>query len=148
MKFEIKPVSPGVYRSSQPITVEDFEAIKALGIYLVVDLEQQFEESPWRTIDETLFEASGVVTSRHVPLSGFWAPKKEDVEAILKLIDQADPARPILVHCLHGQDRTGLIVGLWRLRCGLQKWSSWGEMLANGFHPFLIGLSFFYWVRG
>ena len=45
------------------------------------------------------------------------------------------------VHCEHGQDRTGLIIGAYRVR--VQRWSksqAYQEMKAHGFHPLLHGL--------
>ena len=48
---------------------------------------------------------------------------------------------PIFIHCHHGQDRTGLIIGLYRVEA--QGWApakAYQEMLVNGFHPNLAGL--------
>lgn len=51
------------------------------------------------------------------------------------------------VHCSHGQDRTGLVVGVFRvLHDGLTKESAYQEMLRNHFHPGLHGLHEF-WER-
>jgi len=44
------------------------------------------------------------------------------------------------VHCLHGQDRTGLIVALYKMRQGVPKKVAEKEMLDNGFHKSLHGL--------
>ena len=44
------------------------------------------------------------------------------------------------VHCEHGEDRTGLIVGCFRLSQGWSKSQAYAEMLAFGFHPELQGL--------
>ncbi len=46
-----------------------------------------------------------------------------------------------LVHCTHGQDRTGLVVGEYRVR--EDKWNkeqAWHEMLAHNFHWEIYGL--------
>ena len=48
------------------------------------------------------------------------------------------------VHCSHGQDRTGLLVGLYRLKQGWAKTNAYTEMLTNGFHPALHGLHEFW----
>lgn len=46
-----------------------------------------------------------------------------------------------LVHCTHGQDRTGLVVGMHRvLHDGWSARDAYGEMLAHNFHPELVGL--------
>jgi hypothetical protein len=44
------------------------------------------------------------------------------------------------VHCLHGQDRTGLIVALYKMRQGVSKKDAEKEMLDDGFHKSLHGL--------
>ena len=46
-----------------------------------------------------------------------------------------------LVHCTHGQDRTGLIIGEHRmLHDGWNKEAAYAEMLAHHFHPELHGV--------
>lgn len=52
---------------------------------------------------------------------------------------------PVFVHCQHGQDRTGLVVALWRR--DFDHWSkarAEKEMMAHGFHPWERGL-YWYW---
>jgi len=47
------------------------------------------------------------------------------------------------VHCQHGKDRTGLVVGAYRVK--VEHWTrmaAYEEMKAHGFHPMLRGL---YW---
>jgi tyrosine-protein phosphatase SIW14 len=49
------------------------------------------------------------------------------------------------VHCTHGQDRTGLVVGLYRtIHDGWTKTDAYREMLQLGFHPELRGLREFW----
>ena len=45
------------------------------------------------------------------------------------------------VHCEHGQDRTGLIIGLHRIEEGTNAAAAWQEMTNHGFHPALLGLT-------
>ncbi len=45
------------------------------------------------------------------------------------------------VHCQHGEDRTGLIIGVYQVR--VRHWTksvAYQQMLDNGFHPSLPGL--------
>ena len=45
------------------------------------------------------------------------------------------------VHCTHGQDRTGLIIAIYRLtKCGWSKKKAQREMLKLGFHKEMLGL--------
>jgi protein tyrosine/serine phosphatase len=50
-----------------------------------------------------------------------------------------------LIHCVHGNDRTGLLVALWRLSQGWSKADAQAEMWANGFsgEPGLLA----YWLE-
>ena len=70
------------------------------------------------------------------------------------VVDQAlaamtDPAlRPTFVHCQHGQDRTGLLVGLYRVE--QQEWTpqvAYQEMLDIGFHAYLLQLDRYFKAR-
>lgn len=47
-------------------------------------------------------------------------PTDQQVDAILATL-QGPPNQPIYLHCHHGEDRTGLIFGLYRVR--LQGWT-------------------------
>ena len=49
------------------------------------------------------------------------------------------------IHCTHGHDRTGLVVGCYRvLKQGWTKNDAYAEMLQHGFHPELLGLYLFW----
>ena len=65
-----------------------------------------------------------------------------EIERQVMTIPATDDGRDAwLVHCKNGHDRTGLVVGMIRLR--VDHWSkkrAWDEMLARGFHPELVGL--------
>lgn len=78
------------------------------------------------------------------PMSGFWSPTNDQVQiAEAALIDPAN--QPIYVHCQHGEDRTGLIVGLYRVF--QQQWTpadAWNEMEDLGFHRILFLLKEYY----
>lgn len=145
MKFQITCIAPGVFRSSQPMGGEDFALIKSLGIETVIDLENQTEEGSWHA---DAYAEAGVLNVVHVPLSGFFAPDKRDVQAVLVGLGLATAEKRVLVHCLHGQDRTGLVCGLYLRSKGLTRSEAFENMLENGFHPFLLGLSYYFWVNG
>jgi protein tyrosine/serine phosphatase len=78
------------------------------------------------------------------PLSGFFSPSKDKVDSIMQVLN--NPYYwPIFIHCKHGQDRTGLIIGLYRVF--YQEWTpkeAYQEMIRYGFHPWLLGLRFYY----
>ena len=63
-----------------------------------------------------------------------WNPDDDDVLVFLKIV--ADPAnQPVFVHCMHGADRTGWVVAVYRIV--EQGWSAdeaWLEMQNFGHH--------------
>lgn len=69
------------------------------------------------------------------PMSAAARPTDRQVDEILSVLkDQKN--FPIFIHCHHGQDRTGLIVGIYRVE--VQGWTpakAYQEMLGLGFHP-------------
>jgi len=131
--FNFKPVTPGLWRSGQPQTEADIVTIEASGIRVIVKLNEErldWESDMCRkhgmalvylpiTLQEQLFGVPG------------WK---------LAAIKDAVRADGCLVHCEHGQDRTGLAVGMFRLGQGAPAKAAYQEMLANGFHPALKGL--------
>jgi protein tyrosine/serine phosphatase len=62
--------------------------------------------------------------------------------AIIALMKTATTEDAIYVHCKHGQDRTGLVVGLERVLN--EKWApaaAHAEMVRLGFHTSFLGLN-------
>ena len=135
----IELVSHGLYRGLRP-TQATLAQLKALGVKTILDLEDT--SSAIRT--ERGWVGKLGMTFISEPMSGFWTPDDAEVNQIEQIM--ADPARrPIFVHCQHGQDRTGLIVGLYRVQT--EHWTpaaAYKEMLAKGFHKLLVFLNHFY----
>ncbi len=78
------------------------------------------------------------------PMSSLKVPKDSQVNYILSLLQNPD-LMPIFIHCKHGQDRTGMIMGMYRYK--VDKWSAnqaYDEMLDYGFHPILLGLDYYF----
>ena len=97
-------VGDGLYRSAQP-TAEGLAAFAALGGRTVINLRGSDTDRP--AIDATDLHYI------HMPLSAFTVDL-DDVRAFLILA--TDPRRqPILLHCQHGADRTGLMVAAYRV---------------------------------
>lgn len=125
-------VSQSLYRSAQP-TAQGMERLREMGIRTVVNL--RFFHSDRDEIGET-----GLV-SEHIPMKA-WHPKEEHAVEFLRIV--ADPDRaPVLVHCMHGADRTGAMVAIYRI--ALQGWTSEDalrEMVEGGygFHGVWVNL--------
>ena len=101
-------VSPMLYRSSQP-TVDGFRELRQHGIGEVLDLRLYHKDIP---------SADMSLDVHNAPL---FASSINPVRVIEALQVIANAREPVLVHCLHGSDRTGLVVALYRMVC--QDWS-------------------------
>lgn len=139
-------VRPGLYRGGHPSTA-GIAYLKSLGVKRIVDLEiADFIEAWPSDIDQELRDAkaAGLEEFQH-PMSAFEPALSDDFDrdqdAIQKLLATATAADPIYVHCKHGQDRTGLVIGLERVEH--EKWKpadAHAEMVKLGFHTYFAGL--------
>ena len=103
-------VTPTLYRSAQPDATSG-EALQKLGIKTVLSFRK-------RDKDEPLQKTPGITFKRY-PLYT-WDIEEKDILAVLRILN--DPAnQPVLVHCTHGADRTGLMVASYRMI--VQNWS-------------------------
>lgn len=65
----------------------------------------------------------------HVPVVDMTPPTPEDITAALEFIDrQLAQERPVVVHCLMGQGRTGTILAAYRIRAGLTPTEALAEL--------------------
>ncbi len=127
-------VSPDIFRGGQPETVADFDALKAKGIRTVIYLRT---EDPRRERD--IVNRLGM-NFEYFPIDPLSYPSEATVNAALTAL--TDPKlQPVFIHCQHGKDRTGLLVGLYRVHH--EQWSApkaYTEMKSFGFSSFLVGL--------
>jgi len=135
----IELVSAGIYRGPRP-TQATLQNLKSLGIRTVLNLE---DDSGAVSKEKKAVAALGMGFISE-PMSGFWTPNDKEVNQI-EVIMADTSRRPLFVHCLHGEDRTGLIVGLFRVFT--QHWKpadAYKEMLSKGFHQILFLLNHYY----
>ncbi len=97
-------VDVNLYRSAQPLDGSG-EALKKLGIKTVLNLREHDQ-------DIMLRKTQGIGFKRY-PLHT-WDIDDRDILAVLKIITNPDN-QPILVHCAHGADRTGLMMASYRM---------------------------------
>lgn len=74
------------------------------------------------------------------PMDAGVQPNDQQINQILDALKNINNF-PIFIHCHHGQDRTGLIIGLYRVE--VQGWTpakAYQEMLDAGFHPSIATL--------
>jgi protein tyrosine phosphatase (PTP) superfamily phosphohydrolase (DUF442 family) len=129
-------VSANLYRSAQP-DADGMKALKAMGIRTVVNL-RTFHS------DRELLAGTGL-DSEHIYMKT-WHPEEEDVVRFLRIV--ADPARqPVLVHCQHGSDRTGMMVAFYRVIVqGWSKEKAAHEMTEGGYGFHEIWQNLVHWL--
>jgi protein tyrosine phosphatase (PTP) superfamily phosphohydrolase (DUF442 family) len=122
-------VAPGVWRGAAP-TQAGLRQLKAMGIDTVVDL---------RIAPKTVKQEHAYVTSLgmhfvNLPMSGD-PPTSRQVDTLMALLRQA-PQQKVFVHCQHGADRTGCMIGIYRVtQCGWPYSQAYAEMRKYGFNP-------------
>lgn len=103
-------VVPGVlYRAAQP----DEKAMReyaAFGIKSVINLRSLHT-------DAKIVKGTGI-NLYEIPMSA-WDIDDEEIIAVLSVVKNAD--KPVLIHCQHGADRTGVAVAMYRMV--FQNWS-------------------------
>jgi tyrosine-protein phosphatase SIW14 len=124
-------INEGLYRGAQP-NEQGLEELKKLGITTIVDLRAEDRgKSEWERQQAEKLGMKFV----HIPIAGFAAPTNEEVVQFLSLV--RDPQQKIFVHCLLGEDRTGVFVATYRM--SVQKWpvtQAMREMYSFGFNGF------------
>ena len=140
----LRQVKPGLWRSGQPQNAQDWEYLKSIGVTRAIKLNFESEYS-----EESAKDSGVVIYVKSIQPEGdkdvisnftntFVRPDPRTVEDAEGLID---PSIGTLVHCTHGQDRTGYLVGRFRVNVdGWSKEDAYLEMLKDGFHPELHGL--------
>jgi protein tyrosine phosphatase (PTP) superfamily phosphohydrolase (DUF442 family) len=122
-RFNLYRMEPNLYRSALPDS--DAQAqLKRLGITTVINFYQRSDAS-WLQDQE--------MRQIHLPLR---TNRIDDVDVInvLRSIRQAQARGKVLIHCKHGQNRTGLIAALYRVVYqGWSKEQALAEMRNGGF---------------
>jgi hypothetical protein len=115
-------VEPGVlYRSSKPITESDFDGLHKLKVGTIISFEEKDKIN-----GEDVMAGKRGIDFINIPLNGHELPSDEAIqrlEAIYAKIraeknlpqEQRTIQLPVVIHCFHGKDRTGLAGLLYRL---------------------------------
>lgn len=96
-------VSEELYRSAQP-EKEDMKILEKKGVKTILNLREY-------NSDNSEAKGSKIVLKR-VKMNAGNIKDKEIIEA-LKIIKNAE--KPVLVHCWHGSDRTGVVIAMYRI---------------------------------
>lgn len=115
-------ISGDLYRAGQP-SAAAMRVYEAYGIKTVINL-RTFHS------DEDEVRGTGLVLVEIPVLT--WDLDMAEVAAVLQAI--RDAAKPVLLHCQHGSDRTGLMVAMYRIvEQGWDKEEAIAEMTGGGF---------------
>lgn len=121
--FNLFQMQPSLYRSALPKT-DDQVVLQQLGIKTVINFYQKSDDA-W------LQDPS--VKQVHLPLHT-QNIDDEDVLTVMRTIQQGEKDGAVLLHCKHGQHRTGVMAAMHRIL--IEGWSreqAMGEMLSAGF---------------
>lgn len=118
-------VAPNFFRSAQP-TAEGFSALSAqYGIKTVISMRANHA-------DDVLVRGSGIRAVRFP--TNTWSINRASVAGALRTLRAEMQTGPVLLHCQHGADRTGLITALYRiLYQGWSRQDAIREMREGGF---------------
>lgn len=139
-------VSPTVYRGSQPVADADFEMLRSHGVTTLISMN---DSKKWRDYEKAKAEEFGM-QYLWFPISSFWTPSKAKVKPALQAMIEPKNGT-VFVHCQQGKDRTGMMVGFYRVY--VEGWTpkdAREEMAKFNFSPWALGpLRFFWaWVKG
>ena len=98
-------VTPVLYRSAR-LDSADVAQLQALGVKTVISL-RSFHS------DTQVLEGSGIRAIR-IPINT-WAIRDKHVIETMRSIRSAEQDGPVLLHCLHGADRTGMMAAMYRM---------------------------------
>lgn len=128
----LEKVTDDVWRGSRPEPA-NFPFIKAT-FPIVLSLEGQTEDIKERNDLDPTRVLSQPISFWQIYFTGIG---QGYLAGILDMIKQMP--KPILVHCEHGEDRTGLIIAAYRVTAcdGWTKEAAWNEALAHGYRELI-----------
>ncbi len=126
------PVNSRLFRGGQP-SREGFATLKEKEVGIVIDLRNRGKSA---ARERKLVEGLGLqYVSLPWKAGGF--PTAQEVQRFFAVMDD-NPAKKIFVHCRRGSDRTGYMIGLYRVtREGWSAKDAADEMEKYGFHGLL-----------
>lgn len=130
-------VDEHLYRSAQP-TAQGMKNLKQMGFETVVNLRSFHSDR-----DDIGNTGLGY---EHIYMKA-WHPERKEIVRFLQIV--TNPKRtPVLVHCLHGADRTGTMCAVYRIV--LQGWTkeeALREMTEGGFNFHAVFGNLPKWIR-
>lgn len=137
-------VDQQIYRGGQPETKADYDRLQQMGIKYVFNLRDDYDDI---VREQRELEKRGMVLLSY-PMNPWDTPDAKTVKYMLYQIAEAQKTGGVFVHCHHGKDRTGVIMGLYRIH--FQRWDrmkAYSELASFGFNHIFWDLLDFYWVH-
>ena len=107
-QFNFHVVDKGVWRSSQP-NPESIGRMKSHGLKSILNLRGDSSTDEW---ERRIADSLGIDYFNY-PMDATQIQDSVYISKILAVISDSSN-QPILVHCLGGKDRTGLMIGLYK----------------------------------
>lgn len=132
--YNFYQVSPWLYRSEQP-TSQLLPLLEQQQIDIIINLRVQND-------DQQLLKHSNIKLI-HIPMNA-WDIRQQEIVQVMQILQTAQVEnKKVLIHCYHGSDRTGAMVGMSRIL--LENWSvtdAMNEMKHGGygFHPIWVNI--------
>jgi protein tyrosine phosphatase (PTP) superfamily phosphohydrolase (DUF442 family) len=126
-------VDEHVYRGAQP-TDEGIQYLAKIGVKTVIDLREPGARSRQ---EEAAVTAAGMKYI-NIPMTGLTPPTETEAARILGIFEDTT-AGPVFVHCMRGADRTGAVIGAYRIEH--DRWDNaraLKEAMANGMSFFQL----------
>ena len=131
-------VADGIYRGPRLNSFEAYTSLCRQGIRTVLNLERgYFEFFHGEMNEEVRLLASLDIAPIHLQLGDLFPPSESDLYSIVSLTRTALKRGGIYIHCLHGQDRTGLACAM--IQNHLFNWKPEAcieQMFSLGYHRF------------
>ena len=128
-------VTPELFRGPQPTKVE-LDQLKAQGVKTIIDLRFGTKHSQ----EERIAAKSLGLNYIHMPL-GYFIPSKKKIAKILSII-RSPLAQPVFVHCRYGEDRTSMVVAIYRMSDhGMSRQAAEQDMEKHNFKSWLLPMS-------
>lgn len=134
MKYD--QVASGLYRGGRPESLAD---LHLFGVRSVLNLQRGYFEFIHGEVNTEIEDSLRVgILPAQLPLGDLKAPSISELNAAVDFINMLIRTRgAVYVHCLHGVDRTGMVIAAHRIAS--QCWSferARDEMFEKGFHRF------------
>jgi tyrosine-protein phosphatase SIW14 len=103
-------VNEKVLRGAQP-TEAGFRSLKAAGVKTILNLRQPGDHTE---AEKKLVEKLGMKYVS-IPMKGLHTPTEDQISKAMKVLHDEE-AGPVFVHCKKGKDRTGVVIGAYRMK--------------------------------